>query len=709
MHVNLPALARLSFWRARRLPVILQTETTECGLAVVCMIASFWGHRVDLPAMRKRFPVSLKGVTLRNIMNFGSSLGFQSRPLKLDIKDLIHLKLPCILHWDFNHFVVLKSISHGMIVIHDPKSGARRLRWSEVSKHFTGVALELFPSETFKTRRKVPNYSLQSLIGNVVGLHRSLANVLLLGLALQVCMLIGPFYLQWLVDEALLAGDKDLVSVLGCGFVLLIILQTTISTVRAWAITVLATNLNFQWLNNAFSHLLRLPLPFFEKRHAGDIASRFGSIHTIQQGLTHQLVEGIIDIILIIGTGVMLAVYSPFLAGIACIAVTVYIVLRWTIFSSLKQATTEQIIHAANQETHLYETIRGVQSIRLFDRSDERRGAWMNTVVDQFNAGIRVAKISLSYETANALIFGIERVIIIWLAGVLVLDNKFSVGMLFSFISYKDQFSGRTASLVDKIFELKMLRLHGDRVADIIMTEAEESQPAHIGMSKSDPPCIEFRNVGFRYAEGEARVVEGFSLHIPPGQFVALTGTSGGGKTTLIKLLLGLLEPTEGEILVDGVPIQQLGLSNYRRLLGSVMQDDVLFAGSIADNISFFDTAADQGRIYESARLAMIDTEIRKMPMGYHTLVGDLGSGLSGGQKQRILLARALYGQPKLLILDEATSHLDVHNERAVGVAISTFPLTRVVVAHRPETIAKAQRIVVLDNGAIVNDFIPQS
>lgn len=670
------------------------------------MIANFWGHTVDLSTLRKRFPVSLKGATLKNIMDFGAALGFQSRPLKLDINEITCLKLPCILHWDFNHFVVLKATSRGTAIIHDPRSGTKRLKWSDVSKHFTGIALEVYPSETFKPHREIRSYSLFSLMGNINGLRQSLCNIFVLGLALQICLIIGPFYLQWIVDEAILAGDNDLVTVLGCGFILLVFFQTTISTVRAWAITTLATNLNFQWLNNAFSHLLRLPLQFFEKRHAGDIASRFGSIHTIQHTLTHQFVEGIIDVLLIIGTGVMLSLYSQFLAVIACIAIAMYIALRWTVFRTLRQATAEQIIHSATQETHLYETIRGVQSIRLFGRGNERRGAWMNTVVDQFNAAIRIAKISLSYETANSLIFGIERIVIIWLACLLVLENKFSVGMLFAFTSYKDQFSSRTVSLIDKVFELKMLRLHGDRVADIIMTEAEETAPQIITPSKSAPPAIEFRNVGFRYAQGEAQILDGFNLHIPAGQFIAVTGPSGGGKTTIIKLLLGILEPTEGDILINGIPIHQLGLSNYRKLIGSVMQDDLLFAGSIADNISFFDTAPDDNFIRESARLAMIDSDISAMPMGYHTLIGDLGSGISGGQKQRILLARALYAHPKLLILDEATSHLDVQNEIAVGVAISKFHLTRVIVAHRPDTISKAERIIVLNRGIIVEDIL---
>jgi ATP-binding cassette subfamily B protein RaxB len=259
-------------------------------------------------------------------------------------------------------------------------------------------------------------------------------------------------------------------------------------------------------------------------------------------------------------------------------------------------------------------------------------------------------------------------------------------------------------SLVDKVFELKMLRLHGNRLADIVMTEPEVSSQDFEIDTSAITPSIEFRNVSFRYGDGEAFILKNLNLVIPAGECIAVTGPSGCGKTTLMKLLLGLLDPVEGEILIDGIKLQQLGAANFRNLIGTVMQDDGLFAGSIADNISFFSPTADLERVQGCAQLAAIHPEIMSMPMAYNTLVGDIGSGLSGGQKQRLLLARALYKQPKILVLDEATSHLDVWNEQAVNAAIKTLALTRVLVAHRPETIAMAERVVVLQQGAIVQD-----
>jgi ATP-binding cassette subfamily B protein RaxB len=695
---------QLSFWRGKCLPVILQTEAAECGLACVAMVASYWGHRIDLSSMRQRFSVSLKGATLKGLMAMAQCLNLQPRPLKLGMEHLRELKLPAVLHWDMNHFVLLKRVTSTHVVIHDPAIGERRLVHDEVAKHFTGVALELTPTAEFSPKNESRDFALLSLMGRVVGLWRGLGQVLLLGLALQLCALVAPFFMQWVIDEALLAADRGLVTILGCGFLLLVVLQASIGVVRSWVTTVLSTNLNFQWFGNAFTHLMKLPLPYFENRHTGDIVSRFGSIQTIQKSITIQFVEGIIDGILVLGTLVMMCLYSLQLAAVACCAVVLYVVLRALIFSPLKEATSEQIIHAAKQQTHFLESVRGVQSIRLFGRNDERRASWLNALADQFNSELRVAKLGLSYQTANTFLFGAERVIVIWLAALAVIDAKFSVGMLFAFISYKDQFSQRMASLIDKLFEFRMLRLHGERVADIVLTEPEQETFTHEVDTTGITPSIELRQLSFRYSDGEPYIIKDLDLKITPEESIALTGPSGSGKTTLVKLLLGLLEPTSGEILIGGVKLAILGLSNYRQLIGTVMQEDTLFAGSISDNICFFSTSPNQEQVVKCARLAAVDNEIMAMPMAYNTLVGDIGTGLSGGQKQRILLARALYKNPQLLVLDEATSHLDVWNEQAVNAAIRSLKLTRIIVAHRPETIAMAERVVVLHGGKIVHD-----
>jgi ATP-binding cassette subfamily B protein RaxB len=322
--------------------MILQTEAAECGLACVAMVASYWGHHVDLSSIRRDYSTSLRGMGLRALMALAASVGLQARPLKLDLQHLQQLKLPCILHLDMNHFVVLQAVHRDAVTIHDPAVGARRWTFSEFSEHFTGVALELMPGPEFRSADRRQSPALSSLLGRVVGLRRALLQAFVLGIALQVCVLTAPFYLQWVVDEALVSADRNLITVLGVGFLLLVVLQAVLSSFRSWVANVLSVNLSFQWLGNAFEHLIRLPLPFFEKRHLGDIVSRFGSIQTIQKSLTSQLVEACIDGLLAITTlGVML-IYSLRLSCVAVASAVFYGVLRRILHEPLRTATTDR-------------------------------------------------------------------------------------------------------------------------------------------------------------------------------------------------------------------------------------------------------------------------------------------------------------------------------------------------------------------------------
>jgi ATP-binding cassette, subfamily B, bacterial CvaB/MchF/RaxB len=701
-------LASLQFGGRRRLPIFLQTEAAECGLASLGMVACFHGHRIDLAGMRRRFTLSLKGATLAYIMQAAGALHLAPRPLRLELEELAQLRLPCILHWDLNHFVVLKSVDARGAVIHDPAFGVRKLSLAELSKHFTGIALELSPTTEFRPADERRRIRIGDLMGRVTGLNRSLAQVFVLALALQAIAIVSPFYMQWAVDGAVVSADRDLLTVLGLGFLLLAIIQVSISVLRSWVVIYLSTTMNLQWLANVFSHLLRLPVSYFEKRHLGDVVSRFGAVTAIQRTLTSSFVEAMIDGVMAAAILAMMLVYSVLLTCVALCAVALYAGLRYMFFEPLKRATEEHIVHTAKQQSHFLETVRGVQSIKLFGRQEERRSRWLNLVVDAVNQDLATQKLSLGFRSANGLVFGVERIAIVWLGALLVLESAFSVGMLFAFVSYKEQFTARVSGLIDKLIELRMLNLQGERLADIVLTPPEQDSPTM--PVDAIEPSLEVRALSFRYSDTEPFVVLNCSFQVLPGESVAIVGPSGGGKTTLVKLMLGLLMPTDGKILAGGIDIQKLGIDRYRKLVGTVMQDDQLFAGSIADNISFFDPSPDQNAVEHFARMAAVHEDIAAMPMAYNTLIGDMGAALSGGQKQRILLARALYKQPRILFLDEATSALDVQKERAVNEAIRSLKLTRIIIAHRPETIASAERVIVLQGGKVSQDLrrVPQ-
>lgn len=673
------------------------------------MIANAHGLCIGLPELRRRFPLSLKGARLNQLIHVAQQLGFTTRPLRLDMEDLGKLRLPCILHWDLNHFVVLAKVGRSKVTILDPAIGERRLSFADVSDHFTGVALELMPTAEFKPQRSAPAVGLGQLTGPVRGLWRALAQILLLSLALQVFVVLAPFFMQWVVDQVLVSADRDLLLVLGLGFGLATLLQVSIGLLRGWAVVYLSSSLGLQWMGNVFAHLLRLPLDFFEKRHLGDVTSRMGSVQAIQRTLTTSFVEAIIDGLMALVTLGMMLLYSWKLALVTLLAVALYLGIRALAWRPLRDGTEKQLVAAAKQQTHLLESLRGMQSLKVAGQESLRRAGFGNLLADTVNEEVRLARMNLGFSSASQLLFGTERIAVIWIGAMLALENLFSVGMLIAFLAYKDQFAQRMAGLIDKGVEFRMLRLHGERLADIVLSEPEETESLPEVVLPDVPPAIEVENLSFRYGESEPWVIRHCSFRIEPGESVALVGASGCGKTTLVKLMLGLLTPTEGRIRIGGLDIQQVGPRNIRAIVGAVMQDDQLFAGSIADNIAFFDPHCDQARIEAAARLAAVHDDIAAMPMGYHSLIGDMGSSLSGGQKQRVILARALYRRPKLLFLDEATSHLDVMRERLVNDAVKRLRLTKVIVAHRPETIASADRALVMDAGRIVQELRPQA
>jgi ATP-binding cassette subfamily B protein RaxB len=687
----------------RKVPVYLQNEATECGLCSIAMVADYLGYRTDLATLRLQFSISRKGATLVSLIRIAKSLKLEPRAVKLDLPAVPKLALPCVIHWDMDHFVVLTSVSQRGVVIHDPAVGRREITTNEFGKYFTGVALELKPANDFKPSDHRTKFTIRGLMGTITGLKRGLTQVLLLALALECVVIALPFFLQWTVDHALPSADTDLLTTLALGFGLLVLIQGTIRAVRNWFLISLSTDLNFQWYGNVFGHLVKLPLEYFEKRHIGSITSSFASISTIQRALTSTFIQAIVDGVMVIGTLLMMIVYSGQLAAITLISVSLYGVLRWSQSGRLRSAAAEQIVFTAKQTTHFYETLVGIQSVRLFGADVQRRASWTNLLAEQFNAELRVNRIGVTYESAQVVLFGIERVVVIWLAACAVIDNSFSVGMVFAFIAYKDQFSTRIAALIDRLMEFRMLGLHGERIADIVLTQKEdegEAPPIELDPD-SEAPTIELRDISFRYAPTEPFVFQNVNLMIKAGDCVAITGASGCGKTTLVKIMLGLLEPSSGQVLVDGIPIKRMGLAKYRQMIGTVMQGDSLFSGSIAENICFSDNDPDMELIKRSAELAAIDKEIEAMPMTYYTITGSNGIGISGGQQQRILLARALYRQPLLLFLDEATSELDVDNERALNATIKKMGMTRIIIAHRPETIAMANHIVVLDQQGV--------
>lgn len=699
------------FFSRKRVEPILQTEIAECGLACLVMIARFHGDgMLSIDSARKKLGISARGATLLSLVQLSSQLHLASRAVRAEVEDLGNLQLPCILHWCFTHFVVLEKIHRHSFTIVDPVIGRRVVKEKEFLASFTGVALELWPdSGLIKTRDRRPRIRLRDLVGPIGGALTAIVQCMALALALEVFAILGPFYFQWVIDNALVANDHSLLKTLGISFFLLLLFQQILTAARSWTLLFIGTSFTIQWRSNVFSHLLKLPVEYFEKRHVGDVQSRFMSIDRIQQTLTISFTEGVIDGVMAVITLCILFIYSTQLAWISISAVALYGLARLLWFRPLRAATEQAIVQGARQQTHFLETLRGIRTIKLFQRREIRQASWLTTLVNQVNADVRSQKLAILYRLCNGVILGSENVLVIWIGAELVLSESLSIGMLVAYVAYKTIFSNRVTSLIDKGIDLRMMGLQAERLADIVLTPPEESGYANPVVDDNKAPVVNtdavtVKGLCFRYAEHEDYVLQDLNFSIPSGQSVAIAGPSGCGKTTLLLLLVGVLKPTSGSIIVYGKELGRASADDFRAILGTVMQDDTLFEGTIEDNICFFDPNRDQHRIEECARLSSIHDDIMSMPMGYHSLVGYMGSVLSGGQRQRLLLARALYKRPKLLALDEATSHLDVRRERQVNSAIRNLNITRIFVAHRPETIMSADRVLSMEGGRLVAD-----
>ncbi|MDX1587783.1 MAG: peptidase domain-containing ABC transporter [Oleiphilaceae bacterium] len=711
-------LSLLQFSGRRQVPVIQQTAMAECGLACLAMVASFHGFQTDLNALRRRFPVSLKGTTLKQLMTTADRLNLGVRPLKVEVDSLRDLATPAILHWDMNHFVVLAGLRGRKVIIHDPARGARALDREAVSRHFTGIALELTPAPGFEKNDERRSMKLTDFWSRITGLRGALVQVLVLSFALQLFALGGPFYMQLVVDEALVSADSDLLSVLALGFLMLVLIEIATRMLRSWVVLMFASMLNMQMANNLFRHLVRLPLGYFENRHIGDVVSRFQSLQQVKEMFATGFVEAVVDGVMSLVLVILLFVYSPLLALMVLGFISLYLFLRLALFRPYRNLTEESILAQAREQSNFMETVRGVQSVKLFGKEVDRQSLWQNRYAERINKEIGLGKFDIGFTTANGLLFGLENILVIYLGAGLVMEGQgaFTVGMLYAFVSYKRQFTSKAEVLINKAIELKMLRLHLERIADIAKSRTEKHLEADAGEERELTGAIRLSGIRYRYTEEDPWLFRDLSMEIPAGQVVAIRGPSGTGKTTLLKIMLGLLEPTAGEIQAGlGMPgagrkgqtpeayldIRVLGLRAFREQVSAVMQEDQLLSGSISENIAFFDPDPDYSWIRQCAATACLHEDVEAMPMGYNSLVGDMGTTLSGGQKQRLMIARALYRRPRILFLDEATSHLDVATERRINDHLATMNMTRVMVAHRQATLEMADRVVTLAAGRL--------
>ncbi|WP_129544802.1 peptidase domain-containing ABC transporter [Serratia sp. 1D1416] len=694
---DLSALAaRLHLPLRHRVPVILQTEAAECGLACLAMVAGSHRLPADLPALRRLSGFSSRGATLRAIMHVAAATGLKSRALRLDMENLKDLKTPCILHWDLNHFVVLVRVRRNTVIIHDPAAGKRVMGMNEVSLHFTGVALELWPSgEAATVSSPEPAVSLWSLTGRISGLGVTLTKLFCFSVLIESAGLLLPVGMQLTMDHVIPAADISLLTLICLGLLLSVLFSTTVSLLRAQTSLMLNTLTDVQWKARLFDRMLSLPLDYFEKRRLGDIQSRFISLDTLRTTLTTNVVSSIIDGLMAVGLLIMLTLYGGWLV-LAVLGITlVWCIFRLATYTPYRRVSEEQLVKSARSSSHFMETLYGIATLKALGLSASRSQHWMNLNIDTANATVRRTRYEMLFSGGSTLIGSLGQILILWLGADRVIDGQMTPGMFVAFMTYRTQFAGRAANLLNMLLQLRMLSLHKARVADVALAEPETTAtgPVRPLVPAGEPAALSTQGLAFQYDPLSPPLFSHLALDIAAGESVAITGPSGQGKTTLMKILAGLLKPSAGEVQVNGISIAA-SPENWRASIACVLQDDTLFAGSVAENICASDSQQDTAWMEQCARLCCIHDDILRMPMGYQTLVSELGGSLSGGQKQRLLIARALYRRPAVLFLDEATSHLDEENEARINAAIRELKVTRVMIAHRPSTIASADRVI---------------
>lgn len=665
------------------------------------MVGTFYGHALDLNGLRQRFSPSLRGITLHDLIEMANALDLGCRALRVEMGHVKSLRTPCILHWDLNHYVVLKDVRRDRATIHDPARGVVQMDMAEMSRHFSGVVLELTPTVDFKPQSLRMPLQLRQLWSRMIGWRSALAQTLFLSAILQAFVLAAPFFLQLAIDEAVPRLDVAFLGLLAFCFGLMYVFQALTDGLRSWTIMVLSQIMTFQMTGNVVRHLLRLPIAYFEKRFVGDVMSRVGSTRSIEETLTQSVVAALIDGGLAAVTGCLMLLYSPALGIVVIGSVIIYALVAMTLYPIRRSHQEEELMARAKEQSHVIESIMAVPTVKLFGRELEREKSWRNLFAKVINANVGVRRIEIILETSQMAIFGLQGVLVVYWGVRSIIVGTFTVGMMFAFMAYRQNFVERGRALIQRGMEIRLLTLHLNRLSDIVQTPRDEDGVSASVSAAEIRGGIRLEGIYFRYAQNQPFVVKDVNLAILPGEFIAVVGASGSGKTTLLKLILGLYQTTEGRVLVDDLPLFAVGVRNWRSHIGVVLQDDRLLAGTIADNISFFSAVSDMERIRECAMLAQIDDDIMQMPMNYLSLVGEMGATFSGGQRQRILLARALYAKPTILFLDEGTAHLDPATESVVAEVIHKMPITRVVIAHRPELVRRADRVFEMRSGVI--------
>ncbi len=689
-----------------RFPFLKQHDQSDCGAACLGMICKYYKMPIGLNRLRDMSNVSRYGTSMAALAEAAETIGFVTRGVRTGYEALMRTELPAILHWEGNHFVVLYQITKKEVKIADPGVGIRKLSRAEFEKGWTNMALLL--EYTDRVAENEPSRSsfkrFFPLIRPYTGI---LIEVLLASLVLSLFGLASPIFMQTIVDQVLVHHDEDLLNLMLVGMVVVALFQMGTSTLRVYLIGYVSARLSIAMLSRFYRHLLALSMRFFALRRTGDLTTRFRENATIQRLLTGTTVSAVLDFIMLFVYLALMFYYNAELTLVMLIFVPLSVGLTLIYTPVLKSFSQRAFLARAEQSSVLIDSLHGIDVVKAAAVERTTRWHWEGKFTKEIEIGFQRLKMQMLFGGIGRVINLLSSTVILWYGASLVIGGNLSVGQLMAFNALIGNVMGPIMGLIGIWPQVQEARIALDRLNDVYDTQMEDARQQGQGLIlKHLEGRVVFEGVFFRYGIGsdEPYVLNNIDLILEPGQKVAVVGRSGAGKTTLVKLVPRLFDPSEGRVTLDGMDVRDLDPHWLRRQVGMVMQEPFLFSGTIAENIAIGQSDADMDRILEVAKLSCVHDFVSDMPLGYETKVGEQGVGLSGGQRQRIAIARALYCDPKILIFDEATNALDTDSEQAIQANLDMFldDRTALIIAHRLSTVRDADAIVVLDKGHIV-------